>query len=84
MDGPAVATFYGNGDGTFVPGPQLETTTRTNSIALADLNRDGRADIIANGEDSLLVWVSTPATRSAAPRDWRAWAAYLTVVDLNR
>jgi hypothetical protein len=77
-----VATFYGNGDGTFVPGPQLETT-RTNSIALADLNRDGRADIIANGEDSLLVWVSDTGHTFRSTSRLACVAAYLTVVDLN-
>ncbi|HEY2759650.1 MAG TPA: FG-GAP-like repeat-containing protein, partial [Pirellulales bacterium] len=52
----SVTIFGGKGDGTFLSGPQLQTDATPSSLAIADFNDDGRADIItANGDDASLL-----------------------------
>ncbi len=52
----SVTIFGGKGDGTFLSAPQLQTDTTPSSLAVADFNDDGRADIItANANDASLL-----------------------------
>ena len=52
----SVTIFGGKGDGTFLSAPQLQTDATPSSLAVADFNDDGRADIItANGNDASLL-----------------------------
>jgi hypothetical protein len=44
-DQPAVATFSGNGDGTFQPETDIVVEDTANDIAVADLNQDGKLDL---------------------------------------
>ena len=45
-----VTVLLGNGDGTFQPGLRISVDPGPQTVAVADLNRDGRPDVItANG-----------------------------------
>jgi hypothetical protein len=50
-----LGVFYGQGDGTFVTGPEYETASNrtVTEMAIEDLDGDGRADVVvADGPDS--------------------------------
>ena len=83
----ALWVFPGNGDGTFGSSLEFETGAPTQWVGIADLNGDGRKDVIAttwdgvsvlpgNG-DGTLGWYQVFATRSRAPHG-------LAIADLNR
>lgn len=40
--------FYGNGDGTFTPGPQISTSPQPTYVTTGDLNNDGFDDIVVS------------------------------------
>jgi hypothetical protein len=68
---PKTWIFYGDGKGNFKP-TLLPITTRWQTIAAADLNRDGGLDLVgftAGGEPHLEIWLnqSTPQARPTAP-----------------
>src|SRR6185436_4890186 len=48
----SVSIFFGNGDGSFIPGGLFSGTGGTpESIAIGDLNRDGRPDLVVGMSD---------------------------------
>jgi hypothetical protein len=56
---PNIATFLGNGDGTFQPGPSYDVAGFPFSVAVADVNGDGVPDLIVpnSGRSSLSVFL---------------------------
>jgi hypothetical protein len=56
------AAYYGNGDGTFRRGPQINS----GAPLLADINGDGRPDVI--GRDARTVVRNVCAAASDGPR----------------
>ncbi len=57
--GTSAAVLFGNGDGTFRQGPNLEPITGTGiSLAVGDFNGDGKPDIGAGLEESLVVFLN--------------------------
>jgi hypothetical protein len=93
--------LLGNGDGTFKPVVAYANSTSggcVSTLALADVNGDGRLDVIANSENSATnasFWVSLGngdgtfqqgipmATPALCPGGSGAGAAYLLVRDVN-
>lgn len=43
-----LSIFYGNGDGTFTPGPQIATSPQPTYVATGDVNNDGLDDIVVS------------------------------------
>ena len=52
MNGPSVSILLGNGDGTLQPPVSLSAGVIGRSITIADVNRDGKADLIVGGYPS--------------------------------
>ncbi|HEX7839177.1 MAG TPA: VCBS repeat-containing protein [Kofleriaceae bacterium] len=53
--GSFVSVLIGNGDGTFKPKTDIPTDGSLGAIAVADLNKDGKLDVVVtNGTDSLV------------------------------
>ena len=53
----SVSTLLNRADGTFSPRRDHEVPGATDYVVLADLTGDGKADLIAGGEDDSAVWV---------------------------
>ena len=51
-----MSILLGNGDGTFTPAPGLPVTvgSNPNALAAADLNSDGKLDLVVANSDSTL------------------------------
>jgi hypothetical protein len=82
--GEFVQIALGNGDGTFRA--PIVSATPGMVRGVADLNRDGRADVVAMGHDGLIVLPGNGNGTLQAPRGVTsevAFAAFVLVVDLN-
>jgi VCBS repeat protein/HYR domain-containing protein/thrombospondin type 3 repeat protein len=82
-----VAVLLGYGDGTFSPGPTVDTGGWPFAVALADLDGDGAAElIVADGyNDEVGVWVGRGDGTFESPRRYPAGTTpyAVEVVDLN-
>jgi len=47
-DGRSISVFMGNGDGTLAPLNEIATDGGATSIAVADMNSDGKADLVVS------------------------------------
>jgi hypothetical protein len=86
-----LAIWYGNGHGQFSPGPTIALTNPSNTFELADVNNDGRVDVVALecgsgcAVEVALQTASHTFTKSAslAVADRAIWSS-LKVADINR
>jgi FG-GAP-like repeat/PASTA domain len=53
----SVSTLLNRGDGTFLPRQDRDVPGAPDYVVLSDLTGDGKADLIAGGEDDSAVWV---------------------------
>jgi hypothetical protein len=83
-----VSFLRGNGDGTFRKEIRLTAGSDPDGVAVGDLNRDGRKDIVAAnyGDDTLSIFLkqtngkfSLAGTPAAGPGSWQ-----VAITDLNR
>lgn len=81
-----IALFLGNGDGTFAPGP-LISNVYASAIEMADLDGDGRRDLIASCYDSayVTVWPGSVNDSFGPPSTFatRSYPGQIRVADLN-
>lgn len=89
--GDAVGVFFGNGDGTFIEPPstyELTDFAGLRAVTLADVNADGRLDVLLVSETSnaLLVMLNLGGGVFGTPRDFGAGAGPVALVvgDWNR
>jgi len=86
---PIVAVTFGNGDGTFQQfPPSYQTTANTYGLVLADLNRDGRRDIVTSGGGAVGVLLGNsdgtfPLDGMTFPLDSGVTVSSVAVGDLN-
>jgi hypothetical protein len=66
--GPSVEVMLGNGDGTFQSPKSYSTSNYCFAVSVADVNGDGKLDIITNGMDVLLGNGDGTFTKGAAIR----------------
>ena len=76
----------GNGGFTAVPGPPVDLGSRVMGVVLADVDRDGKADLVAAGDERVRVLMgdgrgSFAAPGSSLPVGKGSWR--LAVADLN-
>jgi len=81
--------LFGDGRGGFVPSSQdIDLTDRVTAIAFADLNKDGRMDLIANAGTKVLVFTGAGAGGLRAAVSYAANAvgpgAEIVVGDFNK
>ncbi len=79
---PTVSLLPGSGDGSFgahveypIPGPSL-------ALASADLNGDGRADLVAADSPKVSVYLNSGAGL-LAPRSYRSYGDAVAIADMN-
>ena len=82
--GPAsVGVLLGNGDGTFQPVTRYRTYSRgAGSIAVADINRDDKLDILVTDEQLNIFWGQGDGTLHHAPPT-RLPGGIITVADVD-
>ncbi len=87
-----VSVLFGNGDGTFAAGPVLQAGLAPEDVVIADLDRDGAADIVtldgvgSETADGLLVVIpgnGDGTFAAAATFDVGAGPSAVAVADLN-
>lgn len=87
-----ILIFYGHGDGTFDAPVTATSTSEAVTLTAADLDHDGKSDLIARGQGSLNGGTIVEALYSRANRLWTPQInlvagyglATLEAVDLNR
>jgi hypothetical protein len=82
--GPLVI-FYGNGDGTFQPPAELPTTRQFFQVVVADINRDGKPDLVVTDGAAIATFINLGGRQFAPEVDYIAGRAVsaLNVVDVN-
>jgi hypothetical protein len=82
--GPLVI-FYGNGDGTFQPPAELPTTRQFFQVVVADINRDGKPDLVVTDGAAIATFINLGSRQFAPEVDYIAGRAIsaLIVVDVN-
>jgi hypothetical protein len=85
--GSGVAVFYNLGNGTFGPGRITATGTGAFDVAAADVNRDGRTDLVVSNADANTVTVLLSSEAGLVPAfTWSTSASPRGIVaaDLTR
>lgn len=86
-DDSSIVTFLGNGDGTFQAGPVTAITPQTGSIAMADLNGDGKLDIAVTVSDpdnpTIAVVLGNGDGTFAAPSYIQGSGGSIAIGDMN-
>jgi hypothetical protein len=82
--GSGAQLFYGDGHGGF-SAPQTVALTTGGALGLADLNADGRPDLVVAGWDVLLVSINQGGRSFAAPASYSApfYGGGLAEADMN-
>jgi hypothetical protein len=81
--GRTVRVVLGNGDGTFLPDFGVQIGTLTEMAVTADVNGDGRSDIVSSGALTNVA-LGLPGGGFAAPVTYQARGTELAVADMNR
>jgi len=81
-----VAIYFGNGDGTFTPGPTLPTVSFVDAIAAGDLNGDSVTDLAvtnANGQVSVFLGNGDGTFTTAPAPTAGVVAGLISIGDMN-
>jgi hypothetical protein len=54
-----ITPLLNTGDATFVPGPPLSVPSYLSALAVSDVDRDGRPDVVVGGSDSIYIMLGT-------------------------
>lgn len=84
IDDDSVGVLYGIGDGTFAAVQSVPFLSGAGGVSLADLNRDGRLDVLVAGT-GMAVLLNRGARTFAAPQPYRAGPTFdsAAAVDLD-
>ena len=80
---PSVAVLLGNSDGTFQPAQTYSTGVGYNSIAVADVNRDGKPDVIVAGGNGAVLFGNGDGGFQPAQLYQTSTASWAAVADVN-
>ena len=81
---PALRILFGNGAGDFTSGPLIFTGSTPSLMRAADMNRDGRLDLVMRLAARLEIWLGNGDGTFAPSSPQNIAAIWIEVADVNR